>query len=85
MSNIYNLILTDLKKISIQENSWNRFFLFKKFFLSRSVRIIILVRMLKYNYIIAFICSRILRKKNIEVSSTAEIGEGVFFLILGVS
>jgi serine O-acetyltransferase len=54
--------------------------LFIKFFISRSIRIIILIRLLKYNTkIISFLCSRILRRKCIEVSKASKIGTGVFF------
>lgn len=80
MQTIYELIQTDLKKLSTHNSSWNKISLFIKFFISRSIRIIILVRLLKYNTkIISFLCSRILRRKCIEVSKASKIGTGVFF------
>jgi serine acetyltransferase len=79
MVRINELIKSDIQKLNTLKKSNGFMMLLFGFFIRRSIRIIILMRLLKSNYrIISFLSHRILRRNHIEVGKSVEIGEGLF-------
>jgi len=75
---IKHLIHSDIVRIKPNFKFRSGIILFIYMFFSRHIKTIILIRLLQANPLVAFISSRILRRSNIEVGSTAIINEGFF-------
>ena len=74
---IRDLIKSDIMKVNPDFKFSGGIQLFFYFFISRFIRTILLVRLLKSkNKFISFISSRILRRKNIEIGKSASIKKG---------